>query len=67
LLASPCHFSNRDKAPEAGVNDALAVEAHWLGRDFRVSVDKIRTVPARFHCALHIGGTTAKLTRKRAQ
>ena len=26
-----------DELPEAGVNDVLAVEGHWLGRHFRVN------------------------------
>jgi hypothetical protein len=29
---------HRDEPPEAGVNDVLAVEGHWLGRHFRVNV-----------------------------
>ena len=29
---------HRDEPPKAGVNDALAVEGHWLGRHLRVNV-----------------------------
>jgi hypothetical protein len=28
---------HRDEPPNAGVNDALAVEGHWLGGQFRVN------------------------------
>jgi hypothetical protein len=41
----------RDEPPEAGVNDVLAVEGHWLGRQFRVNDTKIRTIPALLNCA----------------
>jgi hypothetical protein len=29
---------HRDEPPNAGVNDALAVEGHWLGGQFRVNL-----------------------------
>jgi hypothetical protein len=29
---------HRNEPPEAGVNDVLAVEGHWLGQHFRVNV-----------------------------
>jgi hypothetical protein len=29
-----------DEPPKAGVNDVLTVEGHWLGRRFRVTVQK---------------------------
>src|SRR4029077_3360227 len=29
---------HRNEPPRVGVNDALAVEGHWLGRHFRVNV-----------------------------
>ena len=32
-------------SPEAGVNDVLAVEGHWLGRHFALTYDKGRTIP----------------------
>ncbi|MBW4662299.1 MAG: hypothetical protein KME15_26905 [Drouetiella hepatica Uher 2000/2452] len=44
---------HRDEPPETGVNNALAVEGHWLGLHFRVSVRQICTIPALLHCALH--------------
>src|SRR3954466_6556202 len=36
---------HRDEPPEAGVNDALTVEGHWLGGQFRGAI----SIPFR-HC-----------------